>query len=397
MDRGTKFELAVADILRAKGYSVEHNVNMTGRSGAVHQIDVLAEYQCPLHRDTVIVETKDHGSNISKDTVMKLASIQQDLSVGNAILATTSDFTIGARKTATQYKNLNLWNGSRVKELLPSDGTQTSEAVVGDTKFIRTAIKRDTVAKGASVSAKKRSSGWLFGRGRAAEALCSVREVSYPYYEVAVKMRVSRKEKTGLLSKESVTRTLQYVVAVDGRTCELVNFKGSIMSYEYAYMRRLSSEEVKVMAACGVAGKIKRQNAVVAGLSPNKVRTIMTGLEAGGLIRRVNNRPVMYKMAVPFPRGPGNITGLTERCGDDFTEDDPGYKRVESAVNSGSIEDELKRYWGECAVISTRLVWYPYYEVAYKRSDGSRSMEILDGRTGERQMHLEEEIADLQD
>ena len=41
MDRGTKFELAVADILRAKGYSVEHNVNMTGRSGAVHQIDVL--------------------------------------------------------------------------------------------------------------------------------------------------------------------------------------------------------------------------------------------------------------------------------------------------------------------------------------------------------------------
>ena len=108
VDRGTKFELAVADILRAKGYSVEHNVNMTGRSGAVHQIDVLAEYQCPLHRDTVIVETKDHGSNISKDTVMKLASIQQDLSVGNAILATTSDFTIGARKTATQYKNLNL-------------------------------------------------------------------------------------------------------------------------------------------------------------------------------------------------------------------------------------------------------------------------------------------------
>ena len=80
-----------------------------------------------------------------------------------------------------------------------------------------------------------------------------------------------------------------------------------------------------------------------------------------------------------------------------FTENDPGYKRIESAVDSGSIEDELKRYWGECAVISTRLVWYPYYEVAYKRSDGSRSMEILDGRTGERQMHLEEEIVDLQD
>ena len=112
MDRGTKFELAVADILRAKGYSVEHNVNMTGRSGAVHQIDVLAEYQCPLHRDTVIVETKDHGSNISKDTVMKLASIQQDLSVGNAILATTSDFTIGRARLPRSTKTSTCGTGA---------------------------------------------------------------------------------------------------------------------------------------------------------------------------------------------------------------------------------------------------------------------------------------------
>ena len=95
VDKGTKFELVVADILRANGYSVKHNVNMTGRSEAVHQIDVLAEYQCPLHSDTIIVEAKDHDSNISNDIVMKLANIQQDLAVGNAILATTSDFTIG--------------------------------------------------------------------------------------------------------------------------------------------------------------------------------------------------------------------------------------------------------------------------------------------------------------
>ena len=61
VDRGTKFELTVAGILHAKGYSVKHNVNMIGKSGAAHQIDVLAEYKCPLHTDRIIVETKNYG------------------------------------------------------------------------------------------------------------------------------------------------------------------------------------------------------------------------------------------------------------------------------------------------------------------------------------------------
>ena len=396
VDRGTKFELIVADIIRANGYSVKHNVNMTGRSGAVHQIDVLAKYQCPLHMDTIIVEAKDHENNIGKDIVMKLANIQQDLAVGNAILATTTNFTIGARKTAAQYKNINLWNGSRVKELLPRNDAQTNEASIGDTKFIRSAIKKNAMSESASISAKKRSSGRLFGRSRAEEALHSVNEILYPYYDVVVKIRINRKEKTGMFSKKNVTRTHQYVITVDGRTCEIVNFKDNIVSYEYAYMRCLSSEETMVLAACSMAGKIKRQNMVVAGLSTNKVKTIMMSLEASGLIRRVDNRPVTYKMAVPFLHDPNNITGLTKRYKDYFTENDPEHNRIESTVNSGSIENELKRYWGECAVISTMQIWYPYYEVVYKRSDGSKSVEIIDGMTGERQTHIEDEIADLQ-
>ena len=41
----------------------------------------MAEYQCPLHRDTVIAETKDHGSNISKDTVEIMRSRGQNVSL----------------------------------------------------------------------------------------------------------------------------------------------------------------------------------------------------------------------------------------------------------------------------------------------------------------------------
>ena len=390
VDRGTKFELTVAGILHAKGYSAKHNVNMIGKSGAAHQIDVLAEYKCPLHTDRIIVETKNYGSNVNKDTVMKLVSIQQDLSVGNAILATASDFTIGARQTAAQYKNLNLWTGDKIMEMLPAAGTPTGVQPVGDTKFVCTRVTKHAVSHEAAAHAKKRSSGGWFSRNVNEESVHHIREVSYPYYEVLVKTRVEQKEKTGMFSKETVTRTIQHAVAIDGVTGELVDFRSATSDvYAYAYIRRLVPDEIDVLLFCSVAGKLKRQNAAVAGLPANKVKTILTRLEAIGLIRRVNDRPVTYKMAVPFPRRPDDITGPKERCANYITDKDPGFDKVETGINPHEIEGILGKCWAGCTVDSTALIWYPYYQVTYKRNDGSKSVSVIDGMTGERQPHLE--------
>ena len=388
VDKGTEFELEVAHILRAWGYSVKHNVTMIGKSGAAHQIDVLAEYLCPLHTDTIIVEAKNYGSNVSKDTVMKLVSIQQDLAVGNAILATTSDFTIGARQTAAQYKNLNLWSGSKIMEMLPTEDVQATVESVGGSKFIRAAGSKQVVEHEASAHARKRSSGGWFSHNTHEETVHDVLELSYPYYEVLVKTRVHQKERRGLFSKETVTRTIRHAVAVDGVTGELVDF-GSAASYEYAYLRQLASDDIAVLASCSSAGKLKRQNAVVTGLPANKVKTILTRLEAIGLIRRVNNRPVTYKIAVPFPHRPDDVAGPTERHANSITDDDPGYAKVETVISPHEIEEILGEFWGECAVESTTLLWYPYYKVTYMRSDRSMSVSVLDGMTGERQPHLE--------
>ena len=388
VSKGAEFEVEIASILSAKGYSVKHNVNMVGRSGATHQIDVLAEYQCPLHTDTIIIEAKNHDSNINKDTVMKLANIQQDLSVGNAILATTSDFTIGARQTAAQYKNLNLWNGSQIIEMLPTDSNRTNVESVGTARFVHSVFSRQTIEAEASTYARKKSSGGFFSRATHEEAVHDIQEVLYPYYEASVKAHVRQKEKTGFFSKETVTRTLQHSVSVDGVTGELVDFSDP-EPYVYAYMHHLTVDEIDVLALCNRNRKIKRQNAVVTGLPANKVKTILTNLEANGLIRRVSDRPVTYKIAVPFPRRPDDVAGLAERYSSVITDKDPGFDKVGTEINPHEIGENLGKYWDGCVVGSTRLVWYPYYKVTYKRSDGSKSVNILDGMTGERRTHLE--------
>jgi Holliday junction resolvase len=81
IEKGIGFELKLAELFKQKGYHVTHNIKMKGRSGAEHQIDVLAQYSTPLHTSTIIIEAKSHQNNIDKDTVMKLIQIQQDLSV----------------------------------------------------------------------------------------------------------------------------------------------------------------------------------------------------------------------------------------------------------------------------------------------------------------------------
>ena len=154
-------------------------------------------------------------------------------------------------------------------------------------------------------------------------------------------------------------------------------------------MHHLTVDEIDVLALCNRNRKIKRQNAVVTGLPANKVKTILTNLEANGLIRRVSDRPVTYKIAVPFPRRPDDVAGLAERYSSVITDKDPGFDKVGTEINPHEIGENLGKYWDGCVVGSTRLVWYPYYKVTYKRSDGSKSVNILDGMTGERRTHLE--------
>ena len=70
LEKGTGFELKLAELFKNNGYLVTHNVKLTGKSGATHQIDILAQFKAPLHTSTVIIEAKSYSANIDKDIIM---------------------------------------------------------------------------------------------------------------------------------------------------------------------------------------------------------------------------------------------------------------------------------------------------------------------------------------
>src|SRR3990170_1275738 len=102
-EKGLAFELKLAELFKKMGYDVIHDIKKVGRSGAEHQIDVLAEYRYPLHTSKVIIEAKSYDRPIDKDRVMKLIQIVNDLGADRGIVVTTSYFTPEAIKTASGH------------------------------------------------------------------------------------------------------------------------------------------------------------------------------------------------------------------------------------------------------------------------------------------------------
>lgn len=79
------------------GYSARRNVVIRGFSGARHEIDVLLS--TPDGRISV-VEVKNYSKPVSKEWVMKIHQIAQDIGASEAFLVSASGFTDGAIKVA---------------------------------------------------------------------------------------------------------------------------------------------------------------------------------------------------------------------------------------------------------------------------------------------------------
>ena len=61
---------------------VEHNVDVTGRSGVAHQIDVFWRYKHAGVEHTVLIECKNYASNLTLEKVRNLFGVIHD--IGNA-------------------------------------------------------------------------------------------------------------------------------------------------------------------------------------------------------------------------------------------------------------------------------------------------------------------------
>ena len=176
VEQGTAFELKVTQILAAYGYDVQHNVIVKGKSGADHQIDVLAKHAGPLHNDSLVVECKAYGHNVEKDILMKQLNICADIGFGGIMIFTTAGFADGCHKTAEQYRHVTLIDGNRINSMTKGIKIKSTAKPM----YVKPFISESKARKYAKSRAKKMSGGMFTKRPKV--TVKSVRLVCYPYH-----------------------------------------------------------------------------------------------------------------------------------------------------------------------------------------------------------------------
>ena len=382
-EKGLALEQRIARLFEARGYEVSHDVWLTGRSGAQHQIDVLARFAAPLHTSTIIIEAKAYQGSVDKDRIMKLIQIVDDLGCDRGILVTTSSFTPDAVKTA-QGRNVDVWDRDRLARLM---GELEVAAVEGGTRravqvlerSIAPRIDAEALRQQLEQDVKKRGRGVL-GIGKVVEELAELRRVAYPYYDAEIELEVADTQKVGLFKRETIRKTLATSVTFDAVSGSLVRVAPTNVDYSPSWLSVLAPDEVRLLRTAG--GRAFRLAALVAlGLSEAKSKRVVASLLGKGLVRQTEVRPATYQAVRLFPDVPEALTALTdvhEIC------EDAGRGNavvVPAGSEPNAVVSAVELYW-DARVNQLRTVYYPYFYAIYRREGGSIRVDAIDAVTG---------------
>lgn len=108
LEKGTELEQKIADVFSANGYRVQTNVVREGRSGASHEVDVLAEKTDDLLTLSVAIECKAWNSPIEKDVIAKFNEVRRDLGLGHALVVSLNGARAGALTLAGEL-GVTIW------------------------------------------------------------------------------------------------------------------------------------------------------------------------------------------------------------------------------------------------------------------------------------------------
>jgi len=103
----TAYELAVKGLLSTRiveylpDSNIEHNCHVRGKSGHIHQIDILARISLADVSIVIAVECKEYSGRVKIDDVLEFASRLEDIAAHKGILVSTIGFTKGAKRVAT--------------------------------------------------------------------------------------------------------------------------------------------------------------------------------------------------------------------------------------------------------------------------------------------------------
>lgn len=112
-----RFEQAIARYFAEHGYDLETNVVLTGRSGAPHELDVLATKSDGLTTIRVGVECKAWAAPIEKDVVTKLSVVLNDLGLNKGVVVRMQGWRTGAEQVAEDL-GIDLWGPAELERHL---------------------------------------------------------------------------------------------------------------------------------------------------------------------------------------------------------------------------------------------------------------------------------------
>ncbi|MFK4784831.1 restriction endonuclease [Fusobacterium sp. MFO224] len=127
MNENTEYEILTKEIYEAllekEGYSniinVQHNINIKGKSGCQHQIDVYFEYEIAGITQKIAIECKNYQSRVPIGKIRDFNSVLNDIDASGIFVA-REGFQAGAKEYAEycgiklreiRFPNLEDWEG----------------------------------------------------------------------------------------------------------------------------------------------------------------------------------------------------------------------------------------------------------------------------------------------
>jgi hypothetical protein len=158
------FEHVIDALFRAHGYRTSTNTIVVGRSGARHEIDILASRQEDLLETRVGVECKNWSQPIDTAVVARARLVRDDLGLGQMVIACPAGATPAARTTAAEA-GIAIWDRTELEQRL---GTAAVSALgAAPSAGTRRGVARHTGTAAAIATVQGATRGMLgIGRGR---------------------------------------------------------------------------------------------------------------------------------------------------------------------------------------------------------------------------------------
>ena len=102
------FERLIAELHDTGTVTVEHNVVLTGRSGAPRQIDVLVRHREGLYEHLIVVECKYRNTPVERLHVDALATTVREVGAARGVIFSTKGFQSGT-VTQAEHEGISLY------------------------------------------------------------------------------------------------------------------------------------------------------------------------------------------------------------------------------------------------------------------------------------------------